>query len=148
MDYDETIRLLNSVVGKYVIVYPAEVPPSGEEPYDFTSGLSAWGTLKQDQGASEGAAGRRRLAEAGVYAKIRPEMDLGNAPLELYERQAAGFTFEGMDTQGAFAGFVLWRHEFEESRWLESPVRPDWLWIRKRPFGLVIAAEFPDAPKP
>jgi hypothetical protein len=145
VDYDETVAALNSVVGKYVIVYPAGEPSPGVEPYDFTSGLSAWGILKRDR--DPGAAGRRHLSESGVYAKIQPELDLGDAPLELYERQAAGYTFEGMDDPDAFAGFVLWRHEFEESRWLFPGIRPDWLWIRKRPLGFVIAAEFPDAPR-
>lgn len=45
-----------------------------------------------------------------------------------------------------FAGFSLWRHEFRESRWLELRVRPDWLWIRTGAGGLVVAADFPNAP--
>jgi hypothetical protein len=139
MDYEETVAALDSVIGKYVIVYPTQEPPAGEEP-DFTQGLSAWGTFKRDRDI--GAVGRRHLSEAGVYAQIQPELDLGDAPLELYERQAAGYTFEGMDSQDAFAGFMLWRHYFVESQWLEPGIRPDWLWIRSRPLGFVIAAEF------
>src|SRR5713101_5506290 len=109
MDYDETVGALISVVGKHVIVYPAGEPSPGEEPFDFTTGLSAWGILKRDQ--DTGAASRRHLSESGIYAKIQPELDLGGSPLELYERQVAGFTFEGMDDPDGFAGFALWRHE-------------------------------------
>jgi hypothetical protein len=143
MDYDQTVAALDSVGGKYVIVYPAAEPTAGEEPVDFQSGLSVWGILRRDE--DTGAEKRRRISSTGIYARIAPELDLGDAPLEMYEHQVAGYTFEGMHTKDAFAGFALWRHEFQEAGWLEPGFPPDWLWVRKRPLGFVIAAEFRSA---
>jgi hypothetical protein len=146
MDYDDTVRALDSIVGTHTIVYPTGEPQSDDGPREFTGGLSAWGLLKRSPDL--GAAGRRFLSQEGVYAKVQPQLDLGDAPLELYERQGASYTFEGMDdVLGVpFAGFTLWRHEFDDARWFFPGVRPDWMWIRTRPLGLVIAADFPDAP--
>ena len=79
------------------------------------------------------------------YSELRPELDEGDdAPLELFERQAAHFTFEGMDdAKRLFAGFSLWRHAFVEARWLEVRVRPDWLWIRTASGAIVVAGDYP-----
>jgi hypothetical protein len=51
-----------------------------------------------------------------------------------------------MDDPKAFAGFKLWRHEFVDARWIVSGAPPDWLWIRARSMGLVVAGDFPGAP--
>ena len=67
MDYDQAVTALDSVIGSYVIVYPA-----GEDPQYVGQGLSAWGTLKRDDGVTGAAAGRRYLSETGAYARFNP----------------------------------------------------------------------------
>lgn len=161
MDYEETLLELDSIVGTWAVVYPVgEEPDEGEEPRAFAGGgLWVAGWFKRDRATEQGrAAARRAMMEAGEatgYDKLRPELDLGDSPLEEYERQAAHFTFKEMDDSSGsgfdrpgsgFAGFSLWRHDFIESRWLAIPVRPDWLWIRiTGAAGLVVAADFPNA---
>ena len=160
MDYEQTLLHLDSVVGTWVVVYSAEHADQGEQPTAFAGGgLWAAGRLKRDRESERAsAAARRAMMQAGEeagYSHLRPELDLGDTPLEGYERQAAHFTFEGMDDHvgssfkepgRGFAGFSLWRHDFVESEWLSIPRRPDWLWIKAAPPGLVVAADFPDAP--
>jgi hypothetical protein len=151
MDYEETLLLLDGVEGTYAIVYPAPEPEAGVEPKAF-SGAGLWvaGLLKREREREQSGAEARRLAMVNIktYREIQPDLDLGDAPLERYERQAASYTFEGMDdlhgTTG-FAGFTLWRHEFVESRWLDMPVCPAWLWITTGADGLIVAADFPGA---
>jgi hypothetical protein len=143
LDYFETVQTLNGWAGKLVIVYPVVDSVDGDEPADFMSGLSAWGTLKAQ--GDPAASGRRQLS--GFYETQQPELALGDMPLELYERQAAYYTFEGMDDlETRFAGFTLWQHRFIEARWLALGGRFHWLWIRARPIGLIVAEEFQPLP--
>lgn len=147
MDYEETLLLLDGIVGSYAIVYPVEAGEGGSasEPQVFSGGgLWIAGLFKRDrEGERIGAAARRGLMGETWYQELRPALDLGEGPLEGYERQAAHFTFEGMDDpHGSFAGFTLWRHEFIDSEWWDLPVRPEWLWIKTREVQLVVAAEF------
>jgi hypothetical protein len=165
VDYEETLLELDSITGTWTILYPAS---GGDEPGDFTtSGLFVVGRLERDQPTSQVSAElRRRLAERSAwYGEKRPDLDLGDAPLESYERQVAHFTFEHMDDRRlasirigdpsqdneeanlrGLVGVSLWRHDFIEARWLDLGVRPDWLWIRTSAGGLVVAADFPNAP--
>lgn len=145
MDFDETVRALDSFVGKLVLVYPVDEPPEGEQP-SFMEGLSVWGTFERYPDAT--APLRRSLSLSGFYARTgRHEVDLGDAPLELYERQEAAYGFEGMaDLESRFAGFTLSRHNFVESVWLDLGGRFHWLWIKTRPVSLVVAEEFEPPP--
>lgn len=40
MDFDETVRALDSFVGKLVLVYPVDEPPEGEQPSFMESGTT------------------------------------------------------------------------------------------------------------
>lgn len=149
MDYEETLLLLDGITGSYAVVYPVEEGEVGSSsgPRVFAgSGLWVAGRFKRDrEGEQRGAAARRGLMTETWYQDLRPDLDLGEGPLEGYERQAAHFTFEGMDDSTGspgFAGFTLWRHEFIESQWWDLPVRSDCLWIRTQEGQLVVAAEF------
>lgn len=144
MDFDETIAALDSVLGAYVIVYAAPRELSDGAPTNFGSGFSARGVFVRDE--DDGAAERRRISEAGRYGAF-PDLNLGDAPLELYERQVTGYTFAGMNSIDASAGFILWRHSFLDSQWLQPLGQPDCLWIRAEPVGVLVVAEFPGAPQ-
>jgi hypothetical protein len=156
MDYEETLLLLDGIVGKFAVVYPAEPVSEGDQPEGFTESVFASGIFRRDHEDEQVSAhARRAMMEASGetgYAEIRPELNLGNAPLEGYERQAAHFSFEGATrgiTTNLFAGFSFWRHTFQESSWLSLAARPDWLWIRSTgPLGLVVVAEFDRADEP
>jgi hypothetical protein len=164
VDYEETLLELDSVTGTWVIVYPAS---GGDDPGDFTaSGLYVVGRLVRDESASQqGAEARRGLVVAtDWYRERKPDLDLGDGPLESYERQVAHFTFEHMDDRRlsqirigdpsqeddpdvrGLVCITLWRHEFVDAGWLDFGVRPDWLWIRTTASGLVVVADFPNAP--
>jgi hypothetical protein len=144
VDYEKTLLLLDAIEGTFAIVYPA-----GDTPDPTRLGVTpfwASGILKRDRKKERGGALARRLAMANVaaYRKLRPELNLGgDMPLEAYERQAAHYTFEGMDEEPRYAGFSLWRHEFTGSEWLDLGVRPDWLWIGTTWGGVVVVAEWP-----
>jgi hypothetical protein len=65
--------------------------------------------------------------------------------LEGADSEVARYTFENMaDIQGisGFAGVSLFRSDFVESRWLDSPIGPDWLWVETRAGNLVVVADF------
>jgi hypothetical protein len=92
-------------------------------------GLAVWGTFKRYPDAA--APLRRSLSLSGFYARAdRAELDLGDAPLELYERQEAAYGCEEVDGERFFAGFTLSRHRFIESNWLDIGGRFHWLWIK------------------
>lgn len=168
MDYEETLLQLDSIVGTWAMVYPAVEPEPGEEPKAFGGGgLWAAGRLERERESEQGSATARRgmMAHLPWYRERVPYLDLGeDAPLESYERQVAYYTLEGMDDDrmtrvrigdpgqgethdlGGFVSLSLWRHEFVESRWIKLPARPGWLWIRTGTGGLVVAADFPNAP--
>jgi hypothetical protein len=156
MDYEATLLELDSIEGGWTVVYSAPGGNATEPGDDFMTGaLSASGVFKRDRkGETGGAGARRMLVEAADWYRDRhPDLDVGDAPLELYERQAAHFTFEGMDdAMGSFrpgtaatnfAGFTLWRDDFVDAEWLEYGIRPHWLWIRTAHSGVVVVAEFP-----
>jgi hypothetical protein len=147
LDYHEAVQVLNGWTDELVAVYPHVGLPAGELPSQGTTafgGLAAWGTFKPL--GDPVAATRRRLSDA--YTKIRPELALGDAPLELYERQVAYFTFEGMDTdlERSYVGFAIWEHEFVEARWLDFGGRFNWLWVNAHPYGVIVAQEFEPLP--
>jgi hypothetical protein len=161
MDYEETLLLLDSVVGTFAVVYPVASDPDRTEisrTLAAPGGMYASGIFKRDlEGEERGARARRALiTQTDWFREKVPHVDLGDLPLEEYERQAAHFTFEDMDdltslswgsTEGpGFAGFALRRGDFVEAAWLDVPVRPDWLWIRSKEAAVVVVADFPDAP--
>lgn len=141
LDYFETIQLLDRWAGEKVYVTPAPrtagQAPAGD---DITvTSLSVEGTLKSL--GDTGAEMRRNLAN--FYERIGSELALGaDAPLELYERQVAHYTFEETNVRGAsWAGFAVWRHDFVEARLLETGTRYDWLWINLKPSPLYVLRE-------
>jgi hypothetical protein len=116
-------QALDSFVGKLVLVYPVDEPPEGEQP-SFMEGLSVWGTFKRYPDAT--APLRRSLSLSGFYARTgRHEVDLGDASLELYERQEAAYGFEGMGTSSRVS--------------LASPSRAT---TSLSPYGLTLGAGF------
>jgi hypothetical protein len=146
LDYFETVQVLNGFARSHVIVYSVAEHSGGAEPQpdDFVSGLAAWGRFKPVD--NQAAAARRALSD--FYAEKLPELALGDAPLELYHRQVAHYTFEDMDDlHDRFAGFALWQHGFIEARWLDLGGRFHWLWIRAGPLGFVVAEEFEPPPR-
>jgi hypothetical protein len=141
LDYHQAVQTLNGWAGETVLVYPAAHADTIEQLKESytTAGLSIWGKFKPLPDIAAGA--RRKLSDA--FEDIRPELALGDAPLELYERQAAFYTFERMgDGFEEHAGFALWAHEFVEARWVPFGGRYLWLWIRTTaPTDLVVAVE-------
>jgi hypothetical protein len=94
LDYFETVQALRGWAGESVLISPAR--PSDGVPTEDESGLTGFivsGVLKPL--GSQAAEGRRQLSD--LFEGTRPELALGDAPLELYERQVEFFTFEGMD---------------------------------------------------
>ena len=139
MDYEETLRHLDSVAGEQVLVYPVDEPEPGAEPPIFGHGLWAIGRLIRH----DPTLARRHSLLDGLAMHRRGTV----GPAD----EAADFTFDEMnDSARAFAGFTLWRHRFVESRWLHNvplAVAPeDWLWVRviaPGP-GLVVVGDFPE----
>ena len=141
-DYFETVQLLNRWAGETVYVTPAPHtagrPPSEREL--LVTSLNVEGTLKAL--GDVGAEGRRNLAD--MFERIGSPLALGaDAPLELYERQVAHYTFEGMDggPLDDHASFTLWQHDFVEARLLDTGTRYDWLWINLKPSPLFVLRE-------
>jgi hypothetical protein len=141
-DYFETVQLLNRWAGEKVYITPAP-DTAGRTPSDAeidVSALGLEGTLKAlDDKDAKGAALRRELSD--MYERIDSELALGDAPLELYERQVAWYGFEGMDVPAGRVMVTLWQHEFIEARLLDSGTRYDWLWINLKPSPLYILRE-------
>lgn len=143
LDYFETVQLLKSWAGSNVLVYPVTDRAPDDPPLEEMGPFMIWGTFKPV--ADQTAELRRNLSDA--YARVRPELALGDAPLELYERQVAHFTFERMgDGFAEHAGFAIWQHDFIDARWLDMGGRYRWLWIRMRPVSIVAAEEVKPLP--
>jgi hypothetical protein len=161
VNYEETLLHLDSVAGSYAIVYPASADSDRTEvarAVTAPGGILASGVFKRDLKTEQAGAKARRglVTETDWFRHKVPSVDRGDLPLEEYERQAAFFTFEGLEDMvtgtwsndaPGYAGFSLWRESFVESDWLELPVAPDWLWIRSNEAALVVVADFPNGPR-
>jgi hypothetical protein len=140
LDYFATVRLLNGWAGDTVIVTPAPHLPEGVVATERDLGIGALSVQGVFKPLPDDAAGlRRELSD--VYETIAPDLALGgDAPLEMYERQVAYYTFEGMDDyEGSSVHLALWEHMFGEARDLGLAGGPyEWLWIRQDPVSLYL----------
>jgi hypothetical protein len=95
VDFEETLLLLDGIEGSYAIVYPVAPAQGDEEPTDFGTGFMANGLFRRNrEGEKKGAWVRRKMSEEiEGWDEFKPEVSLGGAPLESYERQVALFTF-------------------------------------------------------
>jgi hypothetical protein len=133
VDYEETPLLLDSILATWVFVYPVSDPRQSDEPWVYGGGdFHIEGVLRRQP---------HKELSAARYATI---MGCDPQMLEIYKRNVAFFTFDGMDDEErGFAGFSLWRHDFIESSWEDFPGTASWLRLRmKEPADLIIRGEF------
>lgn len=140
LDYFQTVQLLNRWAGEKVYVTPAPYTagrlPSEDE--HTVTALGVEGTFRAIEDKDAKAAELRREL-SHVYERRGSELGLGDAPLELYERQVAWYGFEG--AKGVRVMLTLWQHEFVDARLLDTGTRYDWLWINLKSSPLYVLRE-------